>query len=100
MIGLTVMEISTEQMQAIVQWYLNNNLLNVTFQKHHESVVEDVRQRSNGRFVIDFRAKAEKPKTLAVDLSRPTTEAIGVDTTSIARANADDHAASERDTQP
>lgn len=77
MIGLTVMEISAEQMQAIVQWYLNNNLLNVTFQKHHESVVEDVRQRSSGRFMIEFRAKAERPKTSASDPSRPTTEAIG-----------------------
>ena len=76
MIGLTVMEISAEQMQAIVQWYLNNNLLNVTFQNHHESVVEDVRQRNNGRFVIEFRAA----KKAAVATAKP----------------ANDHATSER----
>ena len=83
MIGLTIMEISAEQMQEIVQWYLNNNLLNTTFQKRHESVVEDVRQRNNGRFVVEFRAKAERPKTEVSGLSRPTTEAGGVATGSI-----------------
>lgn len=64
MIGLTIMEISREQMLAIVQYYLNNNLLNITFQKHHESVVKDVRERSSGRFVIQFVAtKTANAKT-------------------------------------
>ena len=57
MIGLTIMDISREQMIAIVQFYLNNNLLNVTFQKHHQSVVEDVHQRSKGRFMVEFVAE-------------------------------------------
>lgn len=70
MIGLTIMEISSEQMQAIVQWYLNNNLLNITFQKHHKSQVESVRQRSGGRFVIEFRAQADKSDALASGLLR------------------------------
>lgn len=57
MVGLTIMDISEEEMNAIVQHYLNSNLLNTTFQEHHKSVVEEVRQRSNGRFVIEFRAQ-------------------------------------------
>lgn len=57
MVGLTIMDISREEMNAIVQYYLNSNLLNTTFQEHHKSVVEEVRQRSNGRFVIEFRAQ-------------------------------------------
>jgi hypothetical protein len=89
MIGLTIMEISAEQMQGIVQWYLNNNLLNVTFQKHHESVVENVKQRSNGRFVIEFVAKnAERPKAEAVSPSRPSIETNGVDGDIVTRDSA------------
>jgi hypothetical protein len=50
------MDIHPDEMRAIVQFYLNNNLLNTTFKEHHKSIVEDVRQRSNGRFIIEFRA--------------------------------------------
>lgn len=67
MIGLTIMEISREQMAVIVQWYLNNNLLNITFQKHHQSVVENVHQRSNGRFVVEFVAENAKGKEITVN---------------------------------
>lgn len=62
MIGLTVMEISHEEMVAVVQFYLNNDLLNTTFQDRHKSVVEDVRQRKDGRFIIEFSAKEEQMK--------------------------------------
>lgn len=72
--GLTIMDIHQDEMRAIVQYYLNNNLLNTTFQKHHESVVEEVRQRSNGRFVIEFRAakKAAIINTKAVSAGAAT----------------------------
>jgi hypothetical protein len=53
--GLTIMDIDPDEMVAIVQYYLNNNLLNTTFREYHKSIVEDVRQRSNRRFVIEFR---------------------------------------------
>lgn len=59
MLGLTIMDIHQDEMRAIVQYYLNNNLLNTTFQDHHKSVVEEVRQRSNGRFVIEFREQKQ-----------------------------------------
>jgi hypothetical protein len=69
MIGLTIMDIYPDEMRAIVQFYLNNNLLNTAFQDHHKSVVEDVRQRSNGRFVIEFREQKSvavvKPERVA-----------------------------------
>ena len=54
MIGKTIMEVSQSEMIAIVQYYLNNDLLNTAFQTRHKSIVEDVRQRSSGRFVIEF----------------------------------------------
>jgi hypothetical protein len=64
MIGLTIMDIHEDEMKAIVQFYLNNNLLNVVFKEHHQSVVEAVRQRSNGRFVIEFREAKGRKKTV------------------------------------
>ena len=61
MLGLTIMDIHEDEMKAIVQHYLNTNLLNTTFRDYHASVVEEVRQCSNGRFVIEFReAKPRK----------------------------------------
>lgn len=59
------MEIDHEEMKAIVQYYLNNNLLNATFQKQHTSGVLNVRQRSNGRFVIEFIQHPETTKSMS-----------------------------------
>lgn len=73
MIGLTIMDIHPDETRAIVQYYLNHNLLNTTFQVSHASVVEEVRQRSNGRFVIEFREQG-KP---AVAKVTTRTAAIG-----------------------
>lgn len=53
------MEISESEMMAVVQFYLNNNLLNTTFQKQHTARVTHVRERSNGRFVIEFDGQPE-----------------------------------------
>jgi hypothetical protein len=64
MIGLTIMDVHEDEMRAIVQFYLNNNLLNTAFQKHHESAVESVRQRSNGRFTIEFRARKQSTEAV------------------------------------
>ena len=59
MIGSVIMEISETEMAAAVEFYLNRNLLNVTFESHHKATVTTVRQRSNGRFVIEFDGQPE-----------------------------------------
>lgn len=59
MIGTTVMDISESEMIAAMQFYLNSNLLNTTFQDRHKSVVTAVRQRSSGRFIIEFDGQPE-----------------------------------------
>ena len=64
MIGRTIMNIDREEMKAIVQHYLNSNLLNTTFQRQHTSGVLNVRQRGNGRFVIEFIQHPETTKTM------------------------------------
>ena len=77
MIGCTVMDISREEMIAIVQFYLNSNLLNVTFQKHHKSVVRHVHQRSSGRFAIEFLSEAEANQNPVNDAA-PVAQEAGV----------------------
>lgn len=59
MIGTIIMEISELEMVAAMEFYLNKNLLNVTFESHHKATVTAVRQRSNGRFVIEFDGQPE-----------------------------------------
>lgn len=73
--GRTVMEISREEMTAIVEFYLNNNLLNTTFQEHHKSKVVDVKERKvSGRFVIEFEA-AKQVKVSLTEIVKPDAEA-------------------------
>jgi PBP1b-binding outer membrane lipoprotein LpoB len=53
MTGHVIVEVSKEEMAAMVAYYLNNTLLNHTLEPKHHLFVRSVRQRSNGRFVID-----------------------------------------------
>lgn len=58
MIGLTVMEIGEQEMEAAIEYYLNRSVL------HHTARVIGVRQRSNGRFVIEFDGQPEVERLL------------------------------------
>lgn len=69
------MEISREEMVAIVEFYLNNNLLNVTFKEYHRSKVLDVKERKvSGRFVIEFEA-AKQVRASLTEAVKPGAEA-------------------------
>lgn len=79
MIGTTQMTISKEQMIAIVEHYLNDQLFVSALNTRHKVKVVDQIRKAGDRFVITFEGeqKAERPKTLnGSDLSRSTTEAI------------------------
>lgn len=52
MIGTAQMRISKEQMIAIVEYYLNKNLFNTTFEPQHKVKVVDQIRKSGDRFVI------------------------------------------------
>jgi hypothetical protein len=62
MIGHVNMEIGEQEMIAMVQYYLNNSVFNAEFdsRKYHRAHVVGVRQRSNGRFVINFDGVPER----------------------------------------
>jgi hypothetical protein len=62
MIGRVIMEIGEQEMVAVVQFYLNSSVFNAEFdsRKYHRAHVVGVRQRSNGRFVIDFDGIPER----------------------------------------
>lgn len=80
MIGKVVMQISKEEMMAIVEHYLNSHLLNTTFHSEHKAKVVDQIRKSGDHFIVTFEGqqpkKAERPKTLSdSDPSRSSTEA-------------------------
>ena len=55
MIGHVIMEIEADEMIAAVQFYLNRDVFDAEgVRKRHKANVVDVRQRSNGNFVIEF----------------------------------------------
>ena len=62
MIGRVIMEIGKQEMIAMVQYYLNNSAFDAELhsRKYHRAHVVEVRQRSNGRFVIDFDGVPER----------------------------------------
>lgn len=80
MIGTTQMTISKEQMIAIVEYYLNDELFMSALHTRHKAKVVDQIRKTGDRFVITFEGempkKAERPKPEDSDLSRSTTEAI------------------------
>jgi hypothetical protein len=79
MIGRATMNISKEQMIAIVEHYLNNHLLNTTFHKEHTVKVVDQIRKTGDRFIIIFEGQqplnAKRPQAEPLDLSRSATEA-------------------------
>ena len=55
MIGHAIMEIEADEMIAAVSYYLNRELLQSDMGRlRHKATITDVRQRSNGNFVIEF----------------------------------------------
>jgi hypothetical protein len=56
MIGDVVMEIQHDEMKAAVQFYLNKDVFDAdgSLRVRHKATVTDVRQRSNGNFIIEF----------------------------------------------
>lgn len=55
MIGTVIMDVSEGEMKSALQYYFNSEL----FFSKHKVKVTSVRQRSNGRFVIDFDGQPE-----------------------------------------
>jgi hypothetical protein len=62
MIGHVVMEIGEQEMIVMVQFYLNSSVFTAEYdsRKYHRANVVSVKQRSNGRFVIDFDGLPER----------------------------------------
>jgi len=56
-IGSGSMEVSTEQMRAIAEFWWNGSLACV----QHRVTVTNVRQRDNGKFVIEFQGREPEP---------------------------------------
>lgn len=61
MIGAITMEIGEPEIVAAMQFYLNNSVFNseLSHRKYHHAEVTAVRQRSNGRFIIEFDGRPE-----------------------------------------
>lgn len=55
-IGHVIMEIESDEMRAAVAYYLNRDVFDAagSLRIRHKAVITDVRQRSNGNFVIEF----------------------------------------------
>jgi hypothetical protein len=74
MIGHVIMEIEPDEMRAVVQFYLNRDVFDagLSLRVRHKANVSDVRQRSNGNFVIEFHGwfpPKGKPDTGTDDIS-------------------------------
>jgi hypothetical protein len=57
MIGHVIMEIEPDEMRTAVAFYLNRDVFMVEgypSRVRHEAIVANVRQRSNGNFVVEF----------------------------------------------
>jgi hypothetical protein len=56
MIGHVIMEIEYDEMRAALAYYFNRDVFNVyAGRERHQAVITDVRQRSNGNFVVEFK---------------------------------------------
>lgn len=55
MIGHVIMEIEADEMKAALAYYFNKDVFDVyAGRERHKALVTNVRQRSNGNFVIEF----------------------------------------------
>lgn len=61
MIGSIAMEVSEAEIIAAIQFYLNHSVFTAQYdsRKYHRVYVTSVRQRSSGRFVIEFDGQPE-----------------------------------------
>ena len=55
MIGKVIMDVSEAEMASAMEYYFNSDLFFIK----HKCIVKKVRQRENGRFVIEFEGKPE-----------------------------------------
>lgn len=63
MIGHVIMEIEADEMRAAIQFYLNRDVFDAdgSLRVRHKANVVDVRQRSNGNFVVEFEGRGPAP---------------------------------------
>lgn len=55
MIGHVIMEIEADEMRQAVAYYFNRDLFDAhAGRERHKAIVTEVRQRSNGNFVVEF----------------------------------------------
>lgn len=55
MIGHVIMEIEADEMRQAVAYYLNKDVFDVyTGRDRHRVVVTNIRERSNGNFIVEF----------------------------------------------
>lgn len=55
MIGHVIMEIEPDEMKAALAYYFNRELFTSDMGRiRHKAVITDVRERSNGNFVVEF----------------------------------------------
>lgn len=55
MIGHVIMEIEADEMRAAVAYYLNKDVFDANMVRvRHKAIVTEVRQRSNGNFIVEF----------------------------------------------
>lgn len=61
MIGKVAMEVSKAEMCAAIQFYLSKSVFDSDLGNRvfHKAKVTNVRQRDNGRFVIEFEGQPE-----------------------------------------
>lgn len=66
MIGHVIMEIERDEMIAALAYYFNKDVFDVyAGRERHKVIISDVRERSNGNFIIEFDGwvPASKPKS-------------------------------------
>lgn len=78
MIGRATMNISKEEMIAIVENYLNKELFNTAFRANHKCRVVDQIRKAGDRFIITIEGEA---------VPRPHTCAISVDDAALSTEN-------------
>lgn len=73
MIGDVTMEVSEQEMVAAIQFYLNQSVFNAesSLRHYHKAFVTGIRQRPNGRFIIDFYGQPEEKQDKSDTESKP-----------------------------
>lgn len=67
MVGHVIMEVEHAEIVAAIQFYLNSSVFNTgPLREYHKANVTEVRQRSNGNFVIEFYG-VRNPETITTE---------------------------------